>query len=160
MRTLKPFAYLVLTSILGVLMGAAASRGEEEIHRRFYQLQGIPVIGVIDQPGTVEAGDCVWLDSKSLLVGLGFRTNPSGVHQLREILSPYGTTIHAFDLPVVGGADRCLHLMSLISLLDYDLALVYEPLLPVRLRQRKSGSPNLWTTGPKPGMPVSLKFRK
>ena len=35
------------------------------------------------------------------------------------------------QLPYFEGPEACLHLMSLISLVDADLAVVYRPLLPV-----------------------------
>jgi len=70
-----------------------------------------------------------------LLVGLGFRSNEDGVRQLRRLLDPLGVTVMAFDLPVYLGREACLHLMSVISLLDHDLALVYLPLFPTRLLQ-------------------------
>jgi N-dimethylarginine dimethylaminohydrolase len=116
-------------------MGKGLRQSEPELHREFYERQCIPILGTIQAPGTVEAGDCLWLDAKTLCVGLGFRTNEAGVNQLRDLLLPLGVSVYAFDLPFAGGADGCLHLMSLISLLDYDLALVYQPLLPVRLYQ-------------------------
>jgi N-dimethylarginine dimethylaminohydrolase len=116
-------------------MGKGLRRREPEVHRDFYARQGIPILGVVKEPGTVEAGDCLWLDAKILAVGLGFRTNEAGLNQVRAILSRLGVTVSSFDLPFAGGAEGCLHLMSLISLLDYDLALVHLPLLPVRLHQ-------------------------
>jgi N-dimethylarginine dimethylaminohydrolase len=116
-------------------MGKRLRGREPELHRQFYVRQGIPILGTIQPPGTVEAGDCLWLDAKTLAVGLGFRTNQEGTNQLRALLSPVGVTVHAFDLPLAGGPESCLHIMSLINLLDHDLALVCLPLLPVRLYQ-------------------------
>ena len=116
-------------------MGKSLRRDEEDLHAKFYDDQSIPIVGMISKPGLVEAGDCIWLDPGTLIVGIGFRTNQSGVDQLRELLSPLGVTIHTFDLPVYHGQDTCLHLMSMVSMLDHDLALTYQPLLPVRLRQ-------------------------
>ena len=86
-------------------------------------------------PGTAEGGDCLWVDEKDLAVGCGFRTNTDGIAQLARMLEPLGVAVHAFDLPVWTGAQACLHLMSLVSLLDRDLAIVNAPLLPVRLYQ-------------------------
>ena len=116
-------------------MGKTLRGREPEVHREFYRSHGIPILGTIQEPGTIEGGDCLWLDARTLAIGLGFRTNEAGLHQLKTILAPLGVTVHPFDLPCLGGADACLHLMSLISLLDHDLALVYMPLLPVRLYQ-------------------------
>ena len=80
-----------------------------------------------------EAGDTLWLDNKTLIIGRGFRTNPAGIQQITEILSPKDITIHIFDLPTYLGESSCLHLMSLISLVNSRSALVFRPLLPVGL---------------------------
>ncbi len=111
--------------------GKALRRPEVELHRALYDGIGVPVIGAIEPPGVAEGGDCVWLDEHTLAVGRGFRTNQSGIEQLRTFLEPGGVTIEAFDLPVWEGESACLHLMSLVSPLDRDLALVHRPLLPV-----------------------------
>ncbi len=114
-------------------MGKTLRRGEQEWHQNFYTQQQVPILGTIQAPGTVEAGDCVWLDAKTLLVGLGFRTNQSGMAQLQEILGPHEVDIHSFDLPVYHGESACLHLMSILSMLDHNLALICQSMLPVRL---------------------------
>ena len=114
-------------------MGKRLRRGEEALHRAYYEEAGIPVLGEITAPGTMEGGDSVWLDDDTLAVGMGYRTNLAAVEQLREIFAPYGMRVLAYDLPVLGGPEACLHLMSVISPLAPDLMLVHYPLLPVRL---------------------------
>jgi N-dimethylarginine dimethylaminohydrolase len=116
-------------------MGKPLRHGEVAAHRAFYEAAGIPILGAIEAPGSLEGGDCVWLTPERLLVGLGFRSNAEGVDQLRRLLQPLGVRVEAFDLPVYQGREACLHLMSVISLLDHDLALVYLPLFPTRLLQ-------------------------
>lgn len=116
-------------------MGKDLRAGEPAAHRAFYEKANIPILGEIQAPGNLEGGDCVWLSPDLLLIGLGFRSNMSGVRQVRAMLEPLGVTVEAFDLPVYLGRDACLHLMSVISLLDNDLALVYLPLFPTRLLQ-------------------------
>jgi N-dimethylarginine dimethylaminohydrolase len=106
---------------------------ESELHRRFYDRIGVPVIGVIESPGTVEGGDCFWIDEGTLAAGRGLRTNRAGINQLGDILAPLGVTLEVFELPDSADEDACLHLLSLVSPLDRDLALVYRPLLPVAL---------------------------
>ena len=108
---------------------------EVAIHETLYDRLDIPVIGTIEEPGTVEGGDLVWLDETTLLSGHGFRTNQAGIDQLRDILGPLGIQIHVFDLPMWRGSAACLHLLSLMSPLDQDLALIYPPLIPVALHQ-------------------------
>ena len=75
-------------------------------------------------------------DATTIAVGQGFRTNASGIEQLRAIVEPRGLTVETYDLPYYRGPDACLHLMSLVSPLDADLALVHAPLLPTSLHQR------------------------
>lgn len=108
---------------------------EVSLHGRLYERLDIPVIGTVTEPGTAEGGDLVWLDETTLLAGRGFRTNQAGIDQLRDILEPLGVRIHVFDLPIWQGRTACLHLLSLMSPLDRDLALVYKPLMPVALYQ-------------------------
>jgi N-dimethylarginine dimethylaminohydrolase len=92
---------------------------------------GVPVVGRIDAPATVEGGDTVWLDEATLLVGIGYRTSPSALESLAAVFP--GVEVIAFDLPHWNGAGEVMHLMSLISPLDRDLAVVYTRLAPTRL---------------------------
>jgi N-dimethylarginine dimethylaminohydrolase len=92
---------------------------------------GIPVLGEITAPGTAEAGDMVWLDAKTLLIGRGYRTNAEGIQQMSALLGPRGVEVISAPLPHGAGRDVCLHLMSLMSMLDQDTALVDLPWLAV-----------------------------
>ena len=112
-------------------LGKEKRRGEENLHKSFYTNKGIPIIGQIDAPGTAEAGDTLWLDEDTVIIGKGFRTNTLGAEQVKDILNSIGITCYIFDLPFYQGKNACLHLMSLISMVDTKSALVYEPLLPV-----------------------------
>ncbi|MGZ4333546.1 MAG: dimethylarginine dimethylaminohydrolase family protein [Gaiellaceae bacterium] len=94
---------------------------------------GIPVAATLQSPATVDGGDTIWLDEKSLLVGRGYRTNAAGVAALRDALP--GVEIVEFDLPFFHGAGEVMHLLSLVSPVAPDLAVAYLPLLPVRLVQ-------------------------
>ena len=92
---------------------------------------GVPVHARIELPATVEGGDTVWLDERTLLVGIGYRTNELGVAALRHAFP--NAEVIAFDLPHWNGPAEVLHLMSFISPLASDLALVYMRLAPTRL---------------------------
>jgi N-dimethylarginine dimethylaminohydrolase len=116
-------------------MGKQLRRDEAALHEAFYRSHGIPILGRIEPPGTVEGGDTLWVDERTLAVGRGYRTDDVGIAQLRAILEPLGVEVVAFDLPVHDGPDACLHLLSLVSPLAADLALVHLPLLPVRFLQ-------------------------
>src|SRR5580658_6752238 len=100
-------------------------------HAAFCATLGVPTLGTIVPPGTAEAGDMVWLDSKTLLVGQGYRTNAAGIQQIRDLLAPKGVQVFSAPLPYGPGPSACLHLMSLISLLDEHTALVDLPWLAV-----------------------------
>jgi N-dimethylarginine dimethylaminohydrolase len=93
-------------------------------HRESCQGLGIPILGQIEAPGTTEGGDMVWLDSETLLIGRGYRTNAAGIEQMRALLKPKGVEVISAPLPYGPGPSACLHLMSLISLLDEETALV------------------------------------
>ncbi len=118
--------------------GKALRRGEAPALARFLEDAGVPRAGEM-QRGFCEGGDLLWLDPETLLVGVGYRTDAVGVDELRRIVGPLGVEVEAFDLPAGQGADACLHLQSLVSLVDHDLAVVHSPLTPVRLLQRLAG---------------------
>lgn len=112
-------------------MGKELRRGEEAaLGRRLLEV-GVPVLAELDGEATAEGGDLLWLDSRTLAVGQGFRTNAEGLRQLREILAGIGVEVLPVELPYFTGPVACLHLLSLISLVDHDLAVVYPSLLPV-----------------------------
>ncbi len=110
-------------------MGKPERGDEVAMHQRTYDRLGIPIAGRIEAPGTVEGGDTLWLDNRTLAVGRGYRTNASGIAQLRQILGEQGVEVIAVDLPHWHGPGECLHLMSLVSPVAADLAVVYPSLL-------------------------------
>ena len=108
---------------------------EAALHARFHE--GLmPIVGSIEAPGTVEGGDCFWLDPTTIAVGRGYRTNQAGIEQLAAIVAPYGIAVEAYDMPYFHGPEACLHLLSVVNPLDVDLSLVYAPLVPVALYER------------------------
>jgi N-dimethylarginine dimethylaminohydrolase len=104
--------------------GKANRVAEAKRHGSFAESLDVPTFGEISPPGTTEAGDIVWLDAKTLLIGRGYRTNAAGIEQMRTLLAPKGVEVLSAALPHGQGPDVCLHLMSLISLLDDRTALV------------------------------------
>ena len=111
-------------------MGKGLRRPEAALHEAAYRRMGVPILGRIEAPGTIEGGDCVFVDRHTLAIGRGVRTNEAGIRQIANLLAPHGIAVHGFDLPLWQGEEACLHLMSVISPLADDLALVYAPLLP------------------------------
>jgi N-dimethylarginine dimethylaminohydrolase len=124
----------VLVTDEGALLlrpGKAGRRTETDAMAADLVEAGVPIRGALEAPATAEGGDTVWLDERTLLVGRGYRTNEAGVEALAAALP--GVDVIAFDLPHLHGPREVLHLMSLVSPLDRDLALVYLPYMPVRL---------------------------
>lgn len=115
--------------------GKAARRGEEEALGACLAALGVPIVGALSGEARAEGGDLFWLDGRTLAVGRTFRTNDAGVRALRDLLEPRGNRVLVYDLPVWDGEDACLHLMSAISPLAEDAAVVYPRLLPVALLQ-------------------------
>jgi len=116
-------------------MGKTLRLPEPALHEQAYRRMGVPILGRIEQPGTVEGGDCVWVDARTLAIGRGVRTNEAGIRQMAALLSPHGVDVLGYDLPLWHGEEACLHLMSVISPLADDLALVHSPLLPAAFYQ-------------------------
>ena len=113
-------------------MGKRLRVGEEEaIADRLGELE-VPIVARLTEPAVAEGGDILRIDAKTVAIGLGFRTNQEGFQQLHDLLATQGTELLGFDLPYAQGPRACLHLLSLVSILDRDLAVVYKPLMPVR----------------------------
>ncbi len=104
---------------------------EARAHADFCGQLGIPVLGEIRAPGVTESGDIVWLDSRTLLVGAGYRTNKAGIEQMRALLSSKNVGVLSAPLPYGLGPSACLHLMSLMSMLDEKTILADLPWLAV-----------------------------
>ena len=115
-------------------MGKPARQNEPEAERRAFVQTGIKVLGKIVSPGTFEGGDAAWIDDKTLAVGLTYRTNEEGIRQLSALLNPIGVEIITVPLPHYKGPSDVFHLMSILSPVDRDLAVVYSPLMPIQFR--------------------------
>ncbi len=115
-------------------MGKAARAQEPEAAGRFLEKMGVPTLGRITGKGHMEGGDVLWVNENTLAVGQGYRTNGEGIRQLGEILGD-SVEIMPVALPHWTGPNDCLHLMSFISIVDNDLAVVYSRLMPVPFRE-------------------------
>jgi N-dimethylarginine dimethylaminohydrolase len=113
--------------------GKEGRRREPDVIAADLTAAGVPVVGRVEGPATVEGGDTLWLDRRTLLVGLGYRTNGASADALRRALPD--VDVLTFDLPHHRGPGEVLHLMSFLSPLDRDLAVVYLPLMPTRMVQ-------------------------
>ncbi len=117
-------------------MGKRLRWGEEEALGRCLESAGVPILAGLSAGARAEGGDLLWLEQDLLAVGQGFRTNREGLDAVASAVADLGVEVMPIDLPVAGGADACLHLQSLISLVDLQIALVYQPLLAVTLYRR------------------------
>jgi dimethylargininase len=112
--------------------GKRARRGEPEALSVDLARAGVPIAGHLNEPALAEGGDLIRLDERTLLVGLGYRTNRAGADRLAELT---GLDVVRFDLPHWHGEREVMHLLSLLSPLADDLVVAYPPLLPARLAQ-------------------------
>ncbi len=116
-------------------MGKAARAGEPDAFAAYLQAAGVPTVGRIEPPGTVEGGDVCWLDERTVAVGQGYRTNGEGIRQLTALLGDDVDEVISVPLPHWTGPVDCLHLLSFISPVDEKTAVVYSRMMPVPFRQ-------------------------
>ena len=115
-------------------MGKAARMNEPLAEKKAFEANGITVLGTITAPGTLEGGDVAWLDEHTLAVGHTYRSNEEGIRQLIGLLKPLGVQVISVPLPHYKGPSDVFHLMSILSPVDTDLAVVYAPLMPIVFR--------------------------
>ena len=101
-----------------------------------YKMNNVNILGEIKFPGTLEGGDVAWLDQNTLAVGHTYRTNEEGISQLEGLLQPKGIEIIVVELPHYKGKSDVFHLMSILSPVDKNLAVVYSPLMPIKFRNQ------------------------
>ena len=104
--------------------------GEPDVLEGWTRARGIPIQGRIEAPGTLEGGDTFWLRPELLCIGRTLRTNGAGARQLATIV---GGDTHIFDVPYWKGPAELVHLLSVISPVADDVAVVFLPLLPMGL---------------------------
>jgi len=115
-------------------MGKEGRKYEPLAQQKAYEAEGIPVLGVIKAPGTIEGGDVAWLDDKTLAVGHTYRTNEEGIAQITALLKPIGVEVITVPMPHYRGPSDVFHLMSVLSPVDSNLAVVYSALIPIVFR--------------------------
>jgi N-dimethylarginine dimethylaminohydrolase len=115
-------------------MGKAQRKNEPGAEQLAFEQNGLKILGSIKSPGTLEGGDVAWLDSKTLAVGYTYRTNERGINQLKNLLEPFGIEVLVASMPHYKGPADVFHLMSVLSPIDKDLAVVYSPLMSIAFR--------------------------
>lgn len=116
-------------------MGKELRGRESSATRAYLESQGVPTLGDIRSPGKMEGGDVVWLDDETVAIGRGYRTNDEGIRQFRELTEDFIRNYIIVPMPHAGGPEACLHLMSIISLVDRKKACVYSEYMPVFFRE-------------------------
>ncbi|WP_341301897.1 arginine deiminase family protein [Lysinibacillus sp. FSL H8-0500] len=124
-----PYGAIILKS------GKKLRQPEAAVYKEFLQEKGIPIVGQLTGDAVSDGGDIVWLDDRTLAVGRGYRTNDEAIRQLKEMTADMVDDFIVVQLPHDIGEDECLHLMSFISMVDKDLAVVHSRLMPVFFRQ-------------------------
>jgi arginine deiminase len=115
--------------------GKKLRQTEAEVYKQFLQEKKIPILGELTGDAVADGGDIVWLDDRTLLIGRGYRTNDEAIRQIQEMTKELVDECIVVQLPHDQGEAECLHLMSFISIVDENLAVVYSRLMPVFLRQ-------------------------
>ena len=128
---------MVMTPAGAVLcnMGKEQRRGEPAAMEGFLTGLDIPILGAVTGDGHLEGGDVVLLDKNTIAVAEGYRTNREGIRQLKNFTQEFVSDFQVVPLPHWQGPDDVLHLMSIISPVDHDLAVVYSRLMPVPFRE-------------------------
>lgn len=116
-------------------MGKELRSKEFQATEEYLKGIGVPTLGYITSPGKMEGGDIVWLDEKTVAIGRGYRTNDEGIRQFKELVKDFVDEIIVVPMPHGEGVDACLHLMSIISMVADDLAVVYSKYMPVFFRE-------------------------
>lgn len=116
--------------------GKELRQPEAQVYRKFLEDKEIPILGELTGEATADGGDIVWLDERVLAVGNGYRTNEEAIRQIKEMTAHMVDEFIEVQLPHADGEEECLHLMSFISMVDKDLAVVYSPLMPVAFRKK------------------------
>ena len=126
-----------ITTDFGIIlcnMGKSGRVNEPKSQRKIYENSNISILGAIESPGTLEGGDVAWIDAKTLAVGHTYRTNGDGIKQLKNLLEPKGIEVIVVELPHYRGPSDVFHLMSILSPIDKNLAVIYSPLMPIKFR--------------------------
>jgi len=116
-------------------MGKPQRYNESDDIEKYFTSIGIPILGRIEGTGTLEGGDIIWIDERTVAVGEGYRSNMEGIDQFKHLLGGLVDTVIPVALPHWTGPEDCLHLMSNVSPIDHDLYLVYSRLLSVSFRK-------------------------
>ena len=141
-------AFVIPSGVIELKAAKAVRAGEPPLLTADVADLGVPVVGRLTGDARADGGDMCWLDATTLAVGRTYRTNDAAIEQLRPLLAADGVRIETFDMPHDLGPEYCLHLMSVVSPVRDDLAVVYERLAPVPLLQALRARGYDWVSVP------------
>ncbi|MDA3022794.1 MAG: arginine deiminase family protein [Actinomycetota bacterium] len=128
-------AFVIPSGVIELRAAKAVRAGEPALLTADLHALGVPVVGKLTGVATADGGDMCWIDENTLAIGRSYRTNTEAIEQMRPMLAGDGIAVEVFDVPHDLGPEFCLHLLSVISPVRADLAVVYERLAPVALLQ-------------------------
>jgi N-dimethylarginine dimethylaminohydrolase len=76
---------------------------------------------------TFEGADLMWIDEKTAMIGRGLRTNDAAITQIANLLAELDIELIAVDSPF-----GIMHFMSLLRIVDKDLAICWPRRTPHR----------------------------
>ena len=112
-------------------MGVSYRRGEELPVMRTLARLGMPILHTIHGTGLMEGGSFLWLNDKTAVVAVGYRSNPEGTRQVAEVLNTMGVELLCVDNRGYG-----LHIDGDIVMVDVDKAFAFIFELPWWLLER------------------------
>lgn len=112
----------------GVILARPASTvraGEERfVARRLAEL-GIPILRCVRGRGVFEGADASWVDSNTVIIGTGLRTNSEGAAQVISLLREMDVEVVRVSLP-----QGAMHLMGILRFADRDLVISWRARTP------------------------------
>lgn len=105
-------------------MSIETRRGEESWMSNFLESKGIPCVGTIEDPATIEGGDVI-LAGNFAFVGISGRTNQEGARQIGSLLKRQGFEIRTANVPA-----PFLHIGGAMSVIDTHAILSVEGVFP------------------------------
>ncbi|RKT53819.1 dimethylarginine dimethylaminohydrolase family protein [Saccharothrix australiensis] len=93
----------------GAVLARAASAqraGEERHTAHALSAAGYPILRTVGGAATFEGADALWLDERTVAVGVGFRTNAAGARAVREALRDQGAEV--VEVPLARGVQHLL----------------------------------------------------
>lgn len=116
-------------------MGKELRKNEPEATRKYLESIGVPTLGRLKGSATMEGGDLLWVDKKTVAIGLSDRTNEEGIKQFREIMGEMVDEVIPVPLPYVpSGKKKVMHLSGAIHIIAKDLAVIYPMYMPALFR--------------------------